>query len=393
MRTDPSETSIMLYLISCALHDEKPDENILDGVNLNHLFILSKKHSLSAIVYMALQNTEVFHHADQTTVKQWKELKEKAIRKNIMLDAERQQILAELEKKYIWYMPLKGSVLKQLYPHEGMREMADNDILYDATFQKEVREVFKARGYKVISYAQRSHDVYEKEPLYNFEMHTALFAENLYPEFSDMFDNNSDILIKDESCVYGRHLSHENFYVYITAHSYKHYNNAGTGLRTLVDFYVMNEAFNETVDWEYISKQLKQLKIDDYELNCRNLAGHLFKRADLIDESELSHEEQVLLSELSKSGTYGTQEKYITNALKKFSDDGNIDAKDKARYFLQRLFPSREWCRLNSPLCYKYPVMLPYLWLYRIIRAALFRRKKICSEIKMTIRCSTKEKK
>ena len=393
MRTEHSESSIMAYLISCALHDESPDENFLEGVNFNQLFSLSKRHSLSAIVYMALQSTEAFQHADQAIVKQWKESKERAIRKNIMLDAERQQILAELEKNHIWYMPLKGSVLKKLYPHEGMREMADNDILYDAAFQKEVRDVFKARGYKVISYAQGNHDVYEKEPLYNFEMHTALFTENLYPAFSDMFDNNPDILVMDENSVYGRCLSHEDFYVYVTAHSYKHHDNSGTGLRTLVDFYVMNEAFNGIVDWDYILKQLKLLKIDDYELTCRNLALHLFEKASLIDESSLSLGEQQLLLDFLSSGTYGTMEKRITNTLKKCSDDGSVNAKAKTRYILQRLFPSREWCKNNYPVCYKYPILLPSLWLYRLVRAVLFRRKMMDLEFKMTMRCSTEEKK
>ena len=394
MRTETSETSVLLYLIACALHDEKPDENILAGVDFNHLFTLSQRHSLSAIVYRALQNTEAFRHADQATVKQWKELKEKAIRKNIMLDAERQQIFAELEKKQIWYMPLKGSVLKQFYPHEGMREMADNDILFDAAFQKEVREVFLARGYKVLSYARENHDVYEKKPLYYFEMHTALFADNTYPEFSDLFENYPAILIRDEGSVYGRHLSREDFYVYITAHAYKHHSNSGTGLRTLVDFYVMNEAMNETLDREYISKRLKQLKIEAFENNCRSLAGHLFKSAGIVDETTLPPGELAILSDLSESGTYGTLEKRVTSSVKKHSDDGStVNAKAKIRYILHELFPGREWCRLNSPLCYKYPVLLPFFWLFRIIRAVLFRRKLICTVFMAAVRCGTEDKK
>ncbi len=35
----------------------------------------------------------------------------------------------------IWYMPLKGAILHTLYPVSGMREMADNDVLYDSTRQ------------------------------------------------------------------------------------------------------------------------------------------------------------------------------------------------------------------------------------------------------------------
>ena len=56
----------------------------------------------------------------------------KAVRKNVILDVERTAIFEEFERKGIWYMPLKGSILKELYPENGMREMADNDVLYDA---------------------------------------------------------------------------------------------------------------------------------------------------------------------------------------------------------------------------------------------------------------------
>lgn len=391
MTTKYSEVSILLYLIACAINNEKPNESILEKVNFEQLFTLSKSQCLSSITYMALQNTEAFSHADKTLVKQWKEAKEKVIRKNLMLDNERQQILTELEKKHIWYMPLKGAVLKQLYPQQAMREMSDNDILYDASYQKEVKKIFKERGYKVDMYAQSNHDVYQKEPLYNFEMHTSLFEGNVYPEFSNMFDNNPNILIKDENSAYARQLSDEDFYIYLTAHSYKHYDSSGTGLRNLVDFYIMNKAF-KNVDWEYIIKQLKILKIDDYELNCRTLSKQLFEKAILIDETKLSQKQQELLSNLSSSGMYGSQEQYVSNTLNKISDDGNISTKVKIKYFIKRLFPSRELYKFSNPLFYKLPILLPLLWLYRIIKVILFDRKRIYSEIKTTIQYN-KEKK
>ena len=62
--------------------------------------------------------------------------KEKASRKNIFLDAGRKKLFSFCEENGIWYMPLKGSVLKELYPDFSMRQMADNDILFDAGYQQ-----------------------------------------------------------------------------------------------------------------------------------------------------------------------------------------------------------------------------------------------------------------
>lgn len=67
-------------------------------------------------------------------------------------------------------MPLKGSILKDWYPKFGMREMADNDILFDASKRKEVKAIFQGRGYTVKEYDKSNHDAYEKPPIYNFEI-------------------------------------------------------------------------------------------------------------------------------------------------------------------------------------------------------------------------------
>lgn len=46
------------------------------------------------------------------------------------------------EKAGIWYLPLKGVILKEMYPVYGIRQMADNDILFDFTYRKEVKDIF-----------------------------------------------------------------------------------------------------------------------------------------------------------------------------------------------------------------------------------------------------------
>jgi len=100
----------------------------------------------------------------------------KAVRKNILLDAERTAIFERFEQQGIWYMPLKGSILKELYPENGMREMADNDILYDSTKQAEVKKIMLSMGYSAESVGKSHHDVYMKPPVLNFELHTLLFG-------------------------------------------------------------------------------------------------------------------------------------------------------------------------------------------------------------------------
>lgn len=47
-----------------------------------------------------------------------------------------------MEQRGIWYLPLKGIILKEFYPSVGMRQMSDNDILFDEAFAEQVRGVY-----------------------------------------------------------------------------------------------------------------------------------------------------------------------------------------------------------------------------------------------------------
>lgn len=49
----------------------------------------------------------------------------------IAMQNELAAIKAELEKNEIKYMLLKGSVIRNYYPKQSMRQMSDIDILYD----------------------------------------------------------------------------------------------------------------------------------------------------------------------------------------------------------------------------------------------------------------------
>lgn len=378
--------SVLFYLISCALHKVKPDESKLEGIDMNLLYEMSVKHSLAAMVYIALQKGDSLNKIDSALAKEWKEVKEKAVRKNIMLDAERRQILAELEKRSIWYMPLKGSILKFYYPVEGMREMSDNDILYNGEFQSEVRDLFVSRGYTVASYGKKNHEIYEKAPIYNYEMHQVLFVHSSYPKLCDGFEDINERMLPDEDSAFGRHLSDEDFYLFNIAHSFKHYDKAGTGFRSLVDCYVLDREFSESMDWEYITAGLRKMEIEEYEKNSRSLAKHLLEKPEIADITLLPKEERRILENCYIAGTYGSRENRVIHNLKKYGgEDKKVGKTTKIGYFVTRLFPGREWCRESYPFFYKIPVLLPFFWIYRIVNTLLFRRKRAAFEVKTVL--------
>lgn len=180
----------LIYLLSCAVNSVKADETKIRSVNIEELYDICKNLTLRATVYAALKSagisSETFYLAYN-----------KAVRKNVLLDIERTALLERFEAQGIWYMPLKGSLLKELYPENGMREMADNDILYDAEKQEEVRTIMLSARYTAENIGSDHHDVYMKPPVLNFEMHTKLFEPVHVRMYEYYCDTERLMLIKN----------------------------------------------------------------------------------------------------------------------------------------------------------------------------------------------------
>ena len=149
----------MLYLSACAVNGIVPDTGRIAHMNLEKLFQICQFHSFTAIVCMSLESVGIAN-------KKFIEAKSKAIRKNILLDTEREKIFEFLEQNKIWYMPLKGVILKELYPKIGMRQMSDNDILFDETYRKDIVRFMKNKGYHLKSGINAHCDEWVKEPVY-----------------------------------------------------------------------------------------------------------------------------------------------------------------------------------------------------------------------------------
>lgn len=360
----------MLYLTACALHGQTPDQERISQMDLAKLYKMCQFHSLTAMAAMALQSAGISEPL-------WKEAMSKAVRKNILLDAEREKICAFLEENGIWYMTMKGVVLKEMYSRTGMRQMADNDILYDKTYQKELRKFMLENGYKSDSFGKGHHDTYMKPPVYNFEMHTSLYSRKTDKAICDYYSDVKKRLVKDEGKSYSYHFTDEDFYIYMTVHEYKHFMSAGTGLRSLLDTYVFLSQKNDSLDHEYISAELDSMGIRDFGEKSRSLAMKIFASTEL---PVLSEEEREMLDYYLLSGTYGTIEQFSQRKIEEVRRQTGSES--RIVYIWHRIFPPMEIYELYFPFFYKHKLLLPVGWAYRLIRGVTVRRKKLKSEIK-----------
>ena len=355
----------MLYLTICAVNEEVPSLERIEQMQLQELFRMCQKHTLTACVAYALESAGIKNHA-------FTEAKEKSIRKNILFDAERKKILQRLEQEKIWHLPLKGSVLKDWYPKMGMRQMSDNDILCDAAYRTKIRDLMLEMGFTCEHFGVNNDDAYFKAPVYNFEMHHELFTSASIKKFHEYYQNIKSKLIKDETD-YGYHFRTEDFYIYMTAHEYKHFSEGGIGIRALADCYVVMKKFYGSMDWNYLEKEFQTLNLVEYEQKRRLLSEKIFHH------EQLSEEEQKMLQYYLCSGAYGTLENEVINHMNRIENDS------KMQYVFHRLFPSMEEIETYWNFFYRHKWLIPVLWFYRPIHGLFFKHDRICSELKYLI--------
>ncbi|MCR4597544.1 MAG: hypothetical protein K5678_00760 [Acetatifactor sp.] len=54
----------------------------------------------------------------------------------------------------------------------------------------------------------------------------------------------------------------------------------------------------------------------------------------------------------------------------------------KIKYYISRLFPAQEFLYLYYLLA-KYKILIPLVWVFRVVRALLVRHKRVTSEIRI----------
>ena len=376
-----------VYLVACALNEKKPSKKRVERMDIPRVLAAAKTHLLGAAVSMVLASVGIYS-AEMT------EELAKAKRKNALLDTDRAALFAQLSASGIWHMPLKGAVLAKLYPEYGMRQMSDNDILVDASRAADIRGIMEGLGFTTEAFGESNHDVYMKEPVSNFEIHTSLFTRGFDEKIFEYYEHVEERLLGDG---FEKHFSPEDFYIYMIAHEYKHFSSGGTGLRSLADTYVYLKNFplrykdaamanaaspedtatapdgisanaepartERFLDLGYIEAETEKLGFAAYERQNRSLAMHLFGRQTPTEG------DKKMLAYMLESGTYGTIRHSIENRMEK----NNFG---KLGYMLYRFkVPVRVSDPLyNSfarfyPVFYRHKILLPALPFYRVFRS------------------------
>lgn len=341
----------LVSLLAAVLGEKQPGEKPA-ALSFGEIFQMAKAHQVSVMAIAALER--LAEKPEPVLLEEWQKERRICSEINIAQMLEQNRLLNQFAQNGIRAVPLKGCVLKFLYPRTEYRQMGDLDILIEEKDAEHARTMMGSLGYRTDSFDVNHHDRYSLGSYLIVELHRMLFITEspFFPTFKDLWAN----VIPDVASTGGYRLSLEDFYLHMITHFEKHFHNFGSGLRSIMDIAVYLDAYSDSLNWTYIDSQLDDIELRAFHKAAQQLASAWF-RGGLIGEAARRMEHNLLDS----GGVYGSRQKYLDNVAFR------LKSTTKCNYIFRLLFLPLRNMQILYPMLYKWPCLYPIFLLYRLI--------------------------
>ncbi|TEB07088.1 hypothetical protein Psch_00630 [Pelotomaculum schinkii] len=357
------EQKYLIHLLSSVLHDAQP-QSPRSHLDWEKLHRQSVRHGVANMVFYGLNRLDADGQPPQDVMEKFRKEYKRAMAKEATQHIAVDQLLRSFEENGIACMPLKGCLIKYLYPKPDMRLMADIDIFFKTEQAEKVKQTMQGQGYTV-KHQGGNHDVHYREPYMNIEMHRRLISEN--SPYSGYLDKTWDRAVLKPGCKYTYQLSCEDFYIYLLIHLTKHYAGGGTGIRSFMDIWVYRRRYKDEMDWDYIEAELDKVSLREFAENICGLGEVWFGSR----QSNALYEE--MTEYIFSSGAYGTRKHSIISSPGIRADKKILPSKHA--YWMKLFFPPVEILKNPYPFLTARPFLLPACWVLRGVKCLLFKRR------------------
>jgi len=311
-----------------------------------------KHHGVQAMGYLGAVNCGVSRNepAMQNLFATYR--KSLLINQNQLSAAEK--LFRAFEENAIDYLPLKGLIMKHLYPYPELRPMGDGDILIRVEQYPNIRGIMLSLGYQ--EKPESDHEL----PWVSSQLYVELHKRLAPSEDSDLFRYYGDGWKFARPLSGSRYeMSSEDFFVYLFAHFVKHYRGGGIGCRHVVDLWVYRNKHPQ-MDEQYILSQLKMLGLDVFYGYILSVLDAWFVGSPYDERSAL------ITRRIFENGVWGTAENlYISENIRSAAYSGSLK-KGKWKLMLKRAFPDYEHMKFRYPGLKGKKILLPLYWVLRI---------------------------
>ena len=338
-----------------AVMQEKEIPAIPEGITLDQLYGFARLHNVEALMYYGLCQLDV-DFSDPIWM-QWENRASMLLAQGIVQLSERDMVFDALTAAGIPLLPFKGCWMKELYPNMEYRQMADLDMLIPRDRTVEARQIMQSLGFENESFEDGPHHAgYLKPPYTEVELHVTMMEEDI-PYYHNVWDRV--IPVEGYPCLY--RFTTEDEYVFYIVHLNKHLEDAGTGIRSILDSVVYREAFPD-MDREYLRQELTKLNLWQRTLDIETIADCWFQTGEPVPEELASMAEFMITA-----GSYGKLENRSRQRLARMEQKYKNPIIRGIVYWCWQFFKPLKIMQQSYPVLNKLPILLPVFWVYRAV--------------------------
>ncbi len=325
---------LLFKLVRQEISGTKLSADIKKGIDqdtLKALYIISKKFDIAPIVVSALLKCGVTLGAEAEALFN-KELMLSIFRYENM-EHELEAISKVLDEEKIPHVPLKGAVLRGLYPEKWMRTSCDVDVLVkEEDVDRAIDSLLKKLSYKTDG-KTGYHDVsLYSESGVHLELHFNI-KENR-EELDRLLSRAWEFSVPLEENGYKYSFTNEFLIFHNIAHMAYHFLHGGCGIRSFIDLYLMEAKL--PYDSDKLSALCKECDIEDFRLAVEKLS-QVWLLCEEHDGLSQEIEEYIFNGEI-----YGDSE--VALIVDQAKSGG------KLKYLINRIFPPYDILSKRYPI-------------------------------------------
>lgn len=362
----------ILQLLDCAIDGNEYAD--LTDFDWGQIMALAKVQQIENLVYYGAVNCGCDQQAQMHAFKQ-------QTYRYLLVDhyqlQQLKKILDAFDANGIHYMPLKGILLKNLYPKTDMRLMGDADLLIKMDQYDRIKTIMEQLGCQFLR--ETDHELIWQTPWLQLELHKRLIPSYNY-DYAAYYGDGWQLghPLVDNPCCFV--MTDEDQMVYLFTHFAKHYRDGGIGIRHMLDIYVYRKV-KPQLDENYIAQELDKLQLLAFYQNILHTLAVWFQGDEPDKMSDL------ITNWVFSSGRFGTyQSRTVAQGIRnqaKYKDTArNARIKTVGRLIF---LPYEIMCE-KYPVLRCAPMLLPVMWVVRW-GDALMRKPKVikkhCKRVKL----------
>lgn len=312
------------------------------------MYKLSKKQDLAHFVGYCIDRKRIVLE-DEEIRKNFRNQYMQAARRVMILENEIRNIKAAFEEVGIDFLPLKGAILRGLYPAPWMRVSGDIDMLVHGDELAQAEQVLIEKLRYTVTREDAHHDHVTAPTGFHVDLHFQLTEreEPAKPLLDGVWDRCARVAGKEHEY----RMDDDMFYLFHVFHAAAHFQMGGCGVRTVLDTWLLNHRLE--ADKEKRRDLLRQARLLPFAEALEAVAEAWFSGVE--DDRFRDMEEYIFTG-----GLFGGSQRIAAAQAR----HGN-----RLSYLIHRAFPPISVMRyVGYPVVVKWPMLLPACWVHRLVR-------------------------